>query len=288
MVYAQDGRPRHHAQRAHATRGPRTLLPHRRARCSSWPTRRCAIEDHYSRRAGQPTPMDVEWAQGRRRRPALHRAGAARDGRLAARAGHRRRSTGWTRQGRVRVSGRAVGGGIASGRVRVVSDVAHLAEFQPGEVLVADTTMPDWGTVMKIGRRRRHQPRRAHLPRGHRRARARHPGRGRLRARDVDACAPATRSPCRCAEGATGQVYEGRIPFTKTSTDLSTLARPRTHLMVNLGNPDLAFQTGLLPNDGVGLARMEFIVAEHIKVHPMALVHPERVTTPRCARRSPS
>jgi pyruvate,water dikinase len=83
-----------------------------------------------------------------------------------------------------------------------------------------------------------------------------------------------------CAEGATGRVYAGAIPFTMTSTDLTTLARPRTHLMVNLGNPDAAFKTALLPNDGVGLVRMEFIVAEHIKAHPMALVHPERIADP--------
>jgi pyruvate,water dikinase len=80
-----------------------------------------------------------------------------------------------------------------------------------------------------------------------------------------------------CAEGNEGRVYEGVVPVTKTSTDVSAMARPRTHLMVNLGNPDIAFQTSFLPNDGVGLARMEFIVAEHIKAHPMALVHPERI-----------
>jgi pyruvate,water dikinase len=74
-----------------------------------------------------------------------------------------------------------------------------------------------------------------------------------------------------------GKVYRGAVPFTRTSTDVAAMARPRTHLMVNLGNPDTAFQTALLPTDGVGLARMEFIVAEHIKAHPMALIHPERI-----------
>jgi pyruvate,water dikinase len=80
-----------------------------------------------------------------------------------------------------------------------------------------------------------------------------------------------------CAEGATGRVYAGAVPFTRTHVDLTQLPRPRTSLMVNIGNPDLAFQTALLPTDGVGLARMEFIVAEHIKAHPMALLHPERI-----------
>ena len=80
-----------------------------------------------------------------------------------------------------------------------------------------------------------------------------------------------------CAEGAVGKVYDGRWHSTRRRDRLSQLTRPRTQIMVNLGNPDLAFQTGLLPCDGVGLARMEFIITEHIKVHPMALLHPERI-----------
>ena len=80
-----------------------------------------------------------------------------------------------------------------------------------------------------------------------------------------------------CAEGDTGKVYSGAVPFQVERIDLSRLPRPSTRIMVNLGNPDLAFQTARLPVDGVGLARMEFIIAESIKAHPMALVHPERV-----------
>jgi pyruvate,water dikinase len=83
-----------------------------------------------------------------------------------------------------------------------------------------------------------------------------------------------------CAEGDTGRVYDGVLEFEVATTDLSALQRPATHIMVNLGNPELAFQTSFLPNDGVGLARMEFIISESIKVHPMALVHPERVEDP--------
>jgi pyruvate,water dikinase len=75
-----------------------------------------------------------------------------------------------------------------------------------------------------------------------------------------------------------GRVYRGRVPFAVQRTDLQGLARPATEIMVNLGNPELAFKTSFLPNDGVGLARMEFIINEYIKVHPMALLHPGRVT----------
>jgi pyruvate,water dikinase len=80
-----------------------------------------------------------------------------------------------------------------------------------------------------------------------------------------------------CAEGDIGRVYPGALRFTVLQTDLSTLARPRTEIMINLGNPELAFKTCQLPNDGVGLARMEFIINEYIKAHPMALLHPEKI-----------
>ncbi len=233
------------------------------------------IEDHYSRRAGQPTPMDVEWAkdgidgqlyvvQARPETVASQRApGVLEEFRLGA-------------KGQVRATGRAVGARVASGTARVITDVTQLGEFQRGEVLVADTTMPDWGTVMA----------RAAAIVTNRGGRTCHAA---IVARELgvpavvgcDTATTAIRSgdevTVSCAEGAVGHVYEGIIPVTVTRTDLSTLQKPRTQVMVNLGNPDTAFQTSFLPNDGVGLARMEFIVAEHIRVHPMALVHPERI-----------
>jgi len=233
------------------------------------------IEAHYSRKAGQPTPMDVEWAkdgldgklyivQARPETVASRKPlGMIEEYRLQA-------------KGKPIVSGRAVGGKIATGRARVISDVAELNQFQPGEVLVADTTMPDWGTVMKIAAA-------VVTNRGGRTCHA------AIVAREmgipaVVGCDHATTSihtgdpiTVSCAEGSAGQVYAGVLPFTTTSTNVSRLERPQTHLMVNLANPDMAFQTALLPNDGVGLARMEFIIAEHIHAHPMALVHPEKV-----------
>lgn len=80
-----------------------------------------------------------------------------------------------------------------------------------------------------------------------------------------------------CAEGDVGKVYQGILSFELNTTDLSGLKRPKTKIMLNIGNPELAFKTSFLPNDGVGLARMEFIIAEYIKAHPLALIHPERV-----------
>jgi pyruvate,water dikinase len=233
------------------------------------------IETHYSRRAGQPVPMDIEWAkdgldgrlyivQARPETVASRRPpGIIDEYRLNA-------------PGQPCATGRAVGGRIASGRARVVTDVAQLGEFRPGEVLVADTTMPDWGTVMKIAAA-------VVTNRGGRTCHAAIVAR-ELGIPAVVGCGDATTAirsgdevTVSCAQGSEGRVYAGALPFTKTSLDLSAMPRPRTQLMVNIGNPDIAFQTAMLPNDGVGLARMEFIVAEHIRVHPMALVHPEKI-----------
>lgn len=233
------------------------------------------IEAHYSARAGRPMPMDVEWArdgvdgqlyivQARPETVVSQRPlGLVDEYRLGER-------------GKPLARGRAVGGKVAMGRARVVSDVSKLGEFEAGEVLVADTTMPDWGTVMKKAAA-------VVTNRGGRTCHAAIVAR-ELGIPAVVGCGNATAAvksgdmlTVSCAEGNEGRVYAGAVPFSKSSTDVSTLARPATHLMVNLGNPDVAFQTAMLPNDGVGLARMEFIVAEHIKVHPMALVHPERV-----------
>ncbi len=236
------------------------------------------IEDHYSARAGRPTPMDIEWAkdgvdgeiyilQARPETVVSQRpVGQVDEYRLQTR-------------GRALVSGRAVGGRIATGKARVINDVAQLGEFKAGEVLVADTTMPDWGTVMKTAAA-------VVTNRGGRTCHAAIVAR-ELGIPAVVGCDDATTTlrtgdevTVSCADGAVGRVYAGALPFTATRTDLATLARPQTQLMVNIGNPDIAFQTAMLPTDGVGLARMEFIVAEHIRAHPMALVHPEKVDDP--------
>ena len=233
------------------------------------------IEDHYSARAGRLTPMDIEWArdgidnqlyivQARPETVASQKPLSSYDEyRLAA-------------TGPARASGRAVGARVASGVARVIHDVGQLNQFQAGEILVADTTMPDWGTVMKMAAA-------VVTNRGGRTCHAAIVAR-ELGIPAVVGCDNATDTihsgdevTVSCAQGELGHVYGERIPFEKITTDLSGLGKPVTHLMVNIGNPDLAFRTALLPNDGVGLARMEFIVADQIKAHPMALAHPERV-----------
>ncbi len=240
------------------------------------------IEQHYSAQAGHPVPMDIEWAKD------------AVDGRLyivqarpetvaSRRTGEAFESYALTGEGRVLVSGKAVGEKIGSGTVRVIAGAQDLNDFRPGEVLVASSTSPDWEPVMKTAGA-------IVTDRGGRTCHA------AIVARELgvpavvgSGAATATlrtgqRVTVSCAGGEVGQVYDGEIPFEVTRLPASALELPRTHIMVNLGNPDLAFRTAMMPNAGVGLARMEFIISEHIGVHPMALVHPERLDGAERAR----
>ncbi|MFZ0693529.1 MAG: phosphoenolpyruvate synthase, partial [Alphaproteobacteria bacterium] len=185
--------------------------------------------------------------------------------------------------GPVLATGRAVGEKIAAGSARVVSNLHDLASFHPGEVLVADATSPDWEPVMKTAAA-------VVTNRGGRTCHAAIVAR-ELGVPAVVGAEDATRKIANgrtvtvsCAEGDIGHVYDGSIPFKATRVPLSAIARPHTETMVNLGNPDLAFRTAMMPNDGVGLARMEFIISEYIGVHPMALVHPQKVTSTEAKR----
>jgi pyruvate,water dikinase len=236
------------------------------------------IEDHYSRKAGHPVPMDIEWAKDGvsnelfivQARPETVQSQRSRDTleiyRLDA-------------TGELLATGKSVGEKIAAGKVRVVTDVAHLPEFRPGEILVSDTTTPDWEPVMKTagaivtnsGGRTSHAAivsRELGIPAV--------VGTGDATAK-LHTGAEVTVS---CAEGEEGHVYRGNLPFHVERVGLAEMKRPRTEMMMNLGNPDEAFGLAAIPNNGIGLARMEFIITSLIRVHPMALVHPERVEDP--------
>ena len=233
------------------------------------------IEDHYSSAVGHAEPMDIEWAkdaideklyivQARPETVASRKlAGMLETYTLRAAA-------------QPIVTGKSVGEKIAAGTARIIRGVADLAAFRPGEVLVASETRPDWEPVMKTAGAivTDHGGRTCHAA---------------IVARElgVPAVVGAGDATARlesgesvtvsCAGGEVGVVYEGRLPFDVARVDARTLRIPKTAIMVNLGNPELAFRTAMMPNSGVGLARMEFIIGEHIGVHPMALVHPERI-----------
>ncbi|WP_345977495.1 phosphoenolpyruvate synthase [Sulfurimonas sp. HSL3-7] len=168
------------------------------------------------------------------------------------------------------LSGQAIGEKIGTGVVKVIRDLSEASRFQAGEVLVADITDPDWEPLMK----------KAAAIVTNKGGRTCHAA---IVAREIGVSAivgtaNATEllhdgmevSVC-CAEGEVGYVYEGEIAFEVESIDLSDMQEPKTKLFMNVGNPEQAFSLALIPNQGVGLARMEFIINNHIKAHPMAL-----------------
>jgi pyruvate,water dikinase len=240
-----------------------------------------AIEDHYSRRAGHPTPMDIEWARDGRTGDLF--IVQARPETVHSQRAHPTLEL-WRRRGEgaILVTGRSVGAGVAWGPVRVVLDPRELTEFQTGDVLVAPMTDPDWEPVLKRAAA-------VVTDEGGRTCHAAIVSRelgipcvvGTERATRV--LAPGRPVTVSCAEGDDGRVYDGHVGFDRTVIDPDALPVPRVPLMLNLANPDRAFHLAQLPSAGVGLVRIEFVISSWIGVHPMALVHPERVTDPVAA-----
>ncbi len=239
----------------------------------------CLIEDHYSGKRGSPSPMDIEWAKDGRTgelfivqaRPETVQSRKA----AGVIESYRLKDAG----GSPLITGRSVGERIAAGPVRVIQSVKDLHRFQAGEVLVADRTDPDWEPSMK-------QAAAIVTNRGGRTCHAAIVSRelglpavvGTERATELLRDGqPVTVS---CAEGDTGNVYDGLLPFEVERQSLGDLQRPRTKIMMNVGNPEEAFRLSFLPNDGVGLAREEFIISNSIKIHPKALLDYERLTDP--------
>jgi pyruvate,water dikinase len=234
------------------------------------------VEKHYSQKYGHPMPMDMEWAKdgldGQ-----LYMVQSRPETVASQRKANVLEEYVLKGTGELLVTGRSVGEKIATGKAHKIEDASHLYEFKAGEILVADTTTPDWEPVMKTAAA-------IVTNRGGRTCHAAIVSRelgipavvGTENATSVITTGEVV--TVSCAEGDVGKVYEGEVPFEVNKVDLSSLPRPTTKIMINLGNPELAFKTSFIPNDGIGLARMEFIIAEYIKVHPMALVHPERVT----------
>lgn len=235
------------------------------------------IEEHYSKKAGTPMPMDIEWAKdgsdGR-----IYIIQARPETVASQRAPDVFETYSLKERGSVVVTGRAVGEKIAVGRARRITTARDLAAFKPGEILVAPATSPDWEPVMKIAAG-------VITDKGGRTCHA------AIVARElgIPAVVGATHATEKlktgttvtisCAEGEVGSVYQGALAFDVTRTPVSELRQPRTAIMVNLGTPEMAFRVAMQPQAGVGLARMEFIISEHIRVHPMALLKPEKVAS---------
>ncbi len=237
----------------------------------------CLIEEHYSQLRGTDTPMDIEWAKDGltgelfivQARPETVQS--QRSDLIL----HSYRFTDLHRPDPL-VTGRSVGDAIAQGTARVILDLHKMDQFQPGEVLITDKTDPDWEPIMKKasaivtdqGGRTCHSAiiaRELGIPAIV----------GTEKATQVlRSGQPITVS---CAEGEQGRIYPGWLPFVDHGIRLDHLPRPLTQLMMNVGNPEKALGLAALPCDGVGLARMEFIIANSIQIHPLALIHFDEV-----------
>jgi pyruvate,water dikinase len=233
----------------------------------------CIIEDHYSESRGSYSPMDIEWAKDGltgelfivQARPETVQS--QKDGNVLK--SYKLNAMGAET---VLTSGRAVGEMIGQGKARVILDVHKIDEFVAGEVLVTNKTDPDWEPIMKkasaivtnAGGRTCHAAiiaREMGIP-------------------AIVGCGNATTVvktgqdiTVSCAGGEEGKIYEGLVPFEIIETKLDNLPRPRTQILMNVGNPEEAFGLSSIPCDGVGLARLEFIIANHIKAHPLALMN---------------
>ena len=226
------------------------------------------IEKHYGR------PMDIEWAKDgvsgklfivqARPETVKSRAKATQIERYAL-----------EKRGTVIAEGRAIGQKIGSGVARVVRSLDDMNRVQAGDVLVADMTDPDWEPVMK----------RASAIVTNRGGRTCHAA---IIARELgvpavvgtgnalDSIADGVEVTVSCAEGDTGFIYDGALPFERTTTDLDNMPPAPLKIMMNVANPERAFDFGQLPNAGIGLARLEMIIASHIGVHPLALLEYDR------------
>ena len=222
------------------------------------------IEEHYGR------PMDIEWAKDgntgklyvvqARPETVKSRAHATQIERFHL-----------DKRGEVLSEGRAIGHKIGAGTARIVRTLAEMSKFQPGDVLVADMTDPDWEPIMK----------RAAAIVTNRGGRTCHAA---IIARELGVPAVVgtgdamTSIPdgaevtVSCAEGDTGYIYDGKLGFEVTTTDLGNMPPAPLKIMMNVGNPERAFDFAQLPNQGIGLARLEFIIARQIGVHPRALL----------------
>ncbi len=239
------------------------------------------VEEHYSAKKGYWCPMDIEWAKD------------GVDGKLYI--VQARPETVYSRKNKEAVLqeylidkkslknvkplvlGRSVGRKIVSGPARVVTSAQFMNSVLPGEILVTDMTDPDWEPIMKraVGIVTNRGGRTCHAA---------------IVCREIGIPAViGTKDGTEkiktgmivtldCSSGEVGVVYEGTVPFTEKKIAVDTLKKPPVSLMINLGNPDEAFALANLPVDGVGLARLEFIINTSISIHPMALVHPEKIT----------
>ncbi|MDD5475294.1 MAG: phosphoenolpyruvate synthase, partial [Syntrophales bacterium] len=236
------------------------------------------IEDHYSQQAGYFKPMDIEWGKDGKTGE-IFILQARPETVQSQKDANVLETYELLEKKSPLVTGTAVGAKIGAGPANVIHKVSEIRNFKAGQVLVTDMTDPDWEPIMKIAAA-------IVTNKGGRTCHAAIVSRelgvpcivGTSNGTDkLEGVKEVTVS---CAEGEEGRVYDGILKFNVDRISLEELKRPKTQIMLNIGNPDMAFNYASIPNDGVGLARLEFIIS-NIQIHPMALIDFDRVTNKR-------
>ena len=229
------------------------------------------IEEHYTAKHRKFTPMDMEWAKDGNT-GVLYIVQARPETVQSQKNVNMLEEYKLLQKSEILAHGLSVGTKIGSGKAHIIRNVKDIGSFKAGEVLITDKTDPDWEPIMKIASA-------IVTNRGGRTAHA------AIIARELGIPAVVGTEngtelvksgidvTISCAEGEVGNIYKGKLKFEIKKVDLKKLKKPRTKIMMNVGNPDQAFEFSFIPNDGVGLAREEFIISSYIKVHPLALLH---------------
>ena len=233
------------------------------------------IEDHYSEKAGHFKPMDMEWAKDGLSHELF--IVQARPETVHSQKDKTKLETYELKEkGEIIVQGKSVGSKIGKGLARVIKEVHNIHDFKKGEVLITDMTDPDWEPIMKIASA-------IVTNRGGRTCHAAIISRelgipcvvGTNNATSV--VTPGEEVTVDCSQGSDGYVFKGLLDFEVHETSLSSMPATKTKIMMNLASPEQAFEQSFIPNEGVGLAREEFVINSYIKVHPLALLRFDEV-----------
>ena len=228
------------------------------------------IEDHYKK------AMDIEWAKDGKTNK-IYIVQARPETVQSQRNVNILEEYVLKEKGKILAKGQSVGSRIGSGKVRVIKNVSGIHDFEKGEVLVTEMTDPDWEPIMKIASA-------IVTDKGGRTCHA------AIISRELGIpCLVGTDDATKklkngeivtvsCANGEEGRVYEGKLKYAIEKHNLEKIPKTKTKIMMNLGNPEQAFEQSFIPNDGVGLAREEFIINSHIKIHPNALIDYEKLS----------
>lgn len=238
-----------------------------------------AVEDHYSKKYGRWSPMDLEWAQDGKTKE-LYIVQARPETVQSQKNNNIIENYKLLQKGKILTTGKSVGNKIAQGNVHIIKNVKDIGKFKKGEILVTEMTDPDWVPIMKIASA-------IVTNRGGRTSHAAIVSRelglpcvvGTNNATEVTKTGQ--KVTVSCAEGEHGVIYAGILKYKINTINMEKVSKPKTKVMLNIGYPDEAFELSFLPSDGVGLAREEFIVNDYIRIHPLALVRFNEVKDPK-------